>query len=70
MVSGALGRFQEVDCKGIKQGAGTADAYPRDMLPPSAIWTTFVDTPLTARELVKVKRKIEHQTGGGDGLLH
>jgi hypothetical protein len=33
-------------------------------------WTTFVDTPLTARELAKVKRKIKRQTGEGDRLLH
>ena len=39
-------------------------------LSPSAVWTAFVDTPLTARELAKVKRKIERQTGEGDRLLH
>jgi len=33
-------------------------------------WTTFVDTPLTGKELAKVKRNMERQTARRDWLLH
>ena len=63
----------------LTRGLAPPGACPRDEqglnhdlkgLSPSAAWTDFVDMPLTAKELAKVKRKIERQTGEGDKLLH
>ena len=48
-----------------QKGTGSAGACPR----LSAL-IAFEDTPLTAKELAKVKKKIERQTGEGDRLLH
>jgi len=33
-------------------------------------WTRFVDTPLTGRELVKVKKRTKRQTAAGNSLPH
>ena len=38
--------------------------------PHHSAWTVFVDTPLTARETAKIKRKIERQSGEEERLLH
>lgn len=66
-------RCEQIEGEGDSPSGFSKGLSPSHLLSPLPIalpqdWTAFVDTPLTGRELAKVRKKIVRQTGESGGL--